>query len=83
MLGTNKPLDDSMSTNSKKQYPEPLKLSGALDGYKYIDATPAIGREYPEVNLVEWLNASNADELIRDLAVTSKFILSSSPRKTS
>lgn len=70
-----------MSTNSKNQYPEPLKLSGVLDSYEYIDATPAIGREYPKVDLVEWLNAPNADELIRDLAVTSKFILSSSHRK--
>jgi hypothetical protein len=71
-----------MSTDSKNQYPQPLKLSGALDGYEYIDATPAIGREYLKVDLVEWLNASNADDLIRDLAVTSKFILSSSQRKT-
>ncbi|SPJ71412.1 related to taurine dioxygenase [Fusarium torulosum] len=59
-----------MSTNSKNQYPEPMKLSGALDDYEYIDATPAIGREYPKADLVEWLNASNADELIRDLAIT-------------
>lgn len=59
-----------------------MKLSGALDDYEYIDATPAIGREYPKADLVEWLNASNADELIRDLAITSKSILSSLHRKT-
>jgi hypothetical protein len=75
-------IDDNMSTNSKNQYPEPLKLSASLDNYEYIDATPTIGREYPKVDLAEWLNASNADELIRDLAITSKSILSSLHRKT-
>ena len=51
---------------------EPLQLSGALDQYEHFDVTPVIGREYPKANLVEWLNAPNADELIRDLAITSK-----------
>lgn len=51
---------------------EPLKLSGALDQFKYFDSTPVIGREFVDVDLAEWLRAPNSDELIRDLAITSK-----------
>jgi hypothetical protein len=55
------------------RYPEPLTLSGALDQFKYEESTPVIGREYSDVNLVDdIINAKNADELIRDLAITSK-----------
>lgn len=49
---------------------EPLKLSGALDQFKYFDSTPVIGREFVDVDLAEWLRAPNSDELIRDLAIT-------------
>ena len=51
---------------------EPLKLSGALDHIKFFDSTPVIGREFEDVNIVELLNAPNSDELLRDLAITSK-----------
>jgi hypothetical protein len=51
---------------------EPLKLAGVLDQYKSFDVTPVIGREYIDGNLKEWLRAPNSDELIRDLAITSK-----------
>lgn len=51
---------------------EPLKLSGALDKYEHFDVTPVIGREFVDVNLVELLRAPDSDELIRDLAITSK-----------
>lgn len=51
---------------------EPLQLSGALDAQESFDVTPVIGREFPKANLVEWLNAPNADDLIRDLAITSE-----------
>ena len=50
---------------------EPLKLSGALDQFKYFDSTPIIGREFVDVDLAEWLRAPNSDELLRDLAITS------------
>lgn len=55
-------------------YPrEPLKLSGALDEFEFEDATPVIGREYINVNIVDdLLNAPNADARIRDLAIISK-----------
>lgn len=48
------------------------KLSGALNSYESFDVTPVIGREFPSANLVEWLDAPNSDELIRDLAITSE-----------
>ncbi|KAL7623174.1 hypothetical protein AAE478_006855 [Parahypoxylon ruwenzoriense] len=48
---------------------EPLKLSGALDQFKQFDVTPAIGREFAEVDLAEWLRAPNSDDLLRDLAI--------------
>ena len=56
------------------QHREPLKLSGALNGVDYFDVTPCIGREYKGVDLAEWLKAPNSDELLRDLAITSKLI---------
>ncbi|KAF1814347.1 taurine catabolism dioxygenase [Eremomyces bilateralis CBS 781.70] len=49
---------------------EPLKLSGALDQFQQFDVTPVIGREFVDVDLAEWLNAPNSDELLRDLAIT-------------
>lgn len=53
-------------------YPQPLKLTGALEKFKYEDATPVIGREY-DLNIVDDLmNAPNADELLRELAITSE-----------
>lgn len=54
------------------QHKEPLKLSGALDHFESFDVTPTIGREFVGVNLAKWLKAPNSDELIRDLAITSK-----------
>lgn len=53
---------------------EPLKPDGVLDEYKSFDVTPVIGREFPDAQLVDWLNAPNADALIRDLAITSMYL---------
>ncbi|KAK3352883.1 hypothetical protein B0T25DRAFT_195848 [Lasiosphaeria hispida] len=58
------------SVASKKATRQPLQLSGALDTYESFDSTPIIGREFPSANLVEWLDAPNSDELLRDLAIT-------------
>ncbi|KAI1337456.1 taurine dioxygenase family protein [Xylariaceae sp. FL0016] len=51
---------------------EPLKLSGALEkAFTYEETTPAIGREFPSLNIVDQLlNVPNSDELLRDLAIT-------------
>ncbi|KAK4503110.1 hypothetical protein PRZ48_006537 [Zasmidium cellare] len=48
----------------------PLKPTGVLDHYEHFDLTPVIGREFPNVDLVEWLKAPNADELLTELAYT-------------
>lgn len=54
------------------QYPSPLRFNGALDRFDSEDTTPAIGREFINVNIVDdLLNAPNSDELIQDLAITS------------
>lgn len=60
------------TTTKGSSFPQPLKTSSSIDAYESFDVTPVIGREFPKANLVEWLNAPNADELIRDLAITSK-----------
>lgn len=48
---------------------EPLKPTGALDKYAQFEVTPVIGRQYGSVQLRELLQASNSDELIRELAI--------------
>ncbi|WAO85907.1 TauD domain-containing protein [Fusarium falciforme] len=63
-------VEADIPVHSKSQSREPLKLSGALKDVQHFDVTPAIGREFPKANLVEWLEAPNSDELIRDLAIT-------------
>lgn len=59
---------------------EPLQLKGALSGYEQFDVTPCIGREFRNVDLAEWLRASNSDELLRDLAITSESTLDTKRR---
>lgn len=66
--------DYTLPVRSKSQHKEPLKLSGALEAHESFDVTPIIGREFPKAKLVEWLDAENSDELLRDLAITSKSI---------
>lgn len=54
----------------------PLQPSNALDKFKYEDTTPEIGREFLGVDIVDdLLNAPNADDVLRDLAITSKSML--------
>lgn len=66
------PIHPSPSEQKGPSYPEPLKLSGALKQFSYEDTTPVIGREFHNVNIVDDLmNNANADELLRDLAITS------------
>lgn len=54
---------------------EPLKLRGALDKFEQFDVTPVIGKEFSNVDLAEWLRAPNSDDLLHDLAITSKLKL--------
>ncbi|KAF2481748.1 alpha-ketoglutarate-dependent sulfonate dioxygenase [Neohortaea acidophila] len=56
---------------SSKPLRQPIKASGVLDKFGWEDATPVIGREFPTLNIVDDIfNAENADELLRELAVT-------------
>lgn len=61
----------------KSRNTAPLKKSGALDAaFEFEDITPVIGREYLSARIVEdILEAENADELLRDLAITSESAL--------
>ncbi|KAI9047268.1 hypothetical protein LZ554_008719 [Drepanopeziza brunnea f. sp. 'monogermtubi'] len=69
-VDSHSPRDDSSSTKSRNE--GPLKKTGALDAaFEFDDVTPTIGREYLTAQIVEdILNAANADELLRDLAIT-------------
>ncbi|KAK6614450.1 TfdA family Taurine catabolism dioxygenase TauD [Botrytis cinerea] len=61
--------NDNTKTDSTSQE-KWVKSTGVLDQFESFDVTPVIGREFPDVNLVEWLQAPNADELLRELALT-------------
>ncbi|THH00996.1 hypothetical protein EW145_g7000 [Phellinidium pouzarii] len=51
--------------------PAPLKLGTSLDSIKKSNSTPLIGTEFARgVQLSELLKAPNADEIIKDLAIT-------------
>ncbi|KAI7784114.1 hypothetical protein LA080_010426 [Diaporthe eres] len=63
-------IDVDRPIRSKAEHKQPLKLSGALEPFESFDVTPVIGREFPKANLVDWLDAENSDELLRDLAIT-------------
>ncbi|KAK5123670.1 hypothetical protein LTR85_002306 [Meristemomyces frigidus] len=70
----------SVSLKSQNEHPKnnatsyatngPLKPTGALHKYDSFDLTPVLGREFPEANLVGWLQSPNADELLKELAYT-------------
>lgn len=51
---------------------EPFKLKGLLDKDKSFKSTPIVGTEFPDASLVEWMKAPNSDEILRDLAITSR-----------
>lgn len=59
-------------TGHTTMHRKPLQLSGALDGTDYFDVTPCIGREFRNVDIAQWLQAPNSDDILRDLAITSK-----------
>ncbi|KAK3384666.1 TfdA family taurine dioxygenase [Lasiosphaeria ovina] len=48
----------------------PLKAGTSIDHLSYVDVTPIIGREYPTASLKAMLDADNAEEQLRDLAIT-------------
>jgi hypothetical protein len=50
----------------------PLVYSGSLDTYPHKDVTPVIGREFDGLQVIELLESSQSDQLIKDLATTGK-----------
>ena len=72
--GSQKHEDDTLEAPANKFAPrydhkEPLRSSGLIDQFNHFDSTPSIGTEFPDANLVDWINAPNSDQLIRDLAI--------------
>lgn len=65
------PSKDGSTTKSRNK--EPLKKSGSLEAaFDFEDITPTIGREITAQIVEDILNAPNADDLLRDLAITSE-----------
>lgn len=62
------------ATNDTKLIKEPFKLCGLLDEYESFSVTPVIGTEFTDANVAEWLKADNSNDLIRELAITSKAV---------
>lgn len=65
---------NNVSENTTKNVNKgPLRKTGVLDSsFPFDEITPVIGREYPSLNIVDnILNSPKADELLRDLAITS------------
>jgi len=58
------------TNGSKTLKREPLKRGTSIDHLEYVDVSPIIGREYPTAKLKDMLNAPNAEEQLRDLAIT-------------
>lgn len=48
----------------------PLTKGSSIDYLEYVDVTPVIGREYPTARIKDMLAADNAEEQLRDLAIT-------------
>lgn len=48
----------------------PLTKGQSIDHLEYVDVTPIIGREYPTARIRDILAADNAEEQLRDLAIT-------------
>jgi hypothetical protein len=60
----------SATSSAKKVERQPLKSSGSLDHFAKNDLTTVIGTEFrDEVQLVQFLEAPNSDDLLRDLAL--------------
>jgi alpha-ketoglutarate-dependent taurine dioxygenase len=49
---------------------QPLKPNGALEGFKTFEVTPAIGQEFPDVQIKDIIVAPNSDEILQEFART-------------
>jgi hypothetical protein len=56
--------------NATQDVRKPVQATGVLDSLSYEDLTPAIGRAFENVNIIDdIMNAENADERLRELAL--------------
>ena len=60
------------AVTSKSNDRIPLKLSGALKPFKQFDLTTVIGTQFENINLTKILHSPECDQIIRDIAITSK-----------
>ena len=67
-------VDSGVEVNGRatSKLTEPLRYSGSLEQYNYVDVTPAIGREFPKLQVSDVLSD---DAKIQDLAITGEFRL--------
>lgn len=54
-------------------YPQPMTGTGSLDGFEQLINSPAIGLEFPEIDLVEVMERPDSDRLLRDLSIMSQY----------
>jgi hypothetical protein len=57
------------AAETSTMYKEPLLSTGPLDKFTSFEVTPAVGREYPSLQLSDLMKSSNRDQFIRDLAI--------------
>lgn len=58
------------SVSANKLVREPLQKGDSIAHLEYTDVTPIIGREYATASLKSMLDAPNASDQLRDLAIT-------------
>ncbi|KAA8649549.1 hypothetical protein EYZ11_006627 [Aspergillus tanneri] len=58
----------SISSSYPASYP-PFPDSGSLQGHKLVHLTPAIGSEFRDVDVTQWLHEPNSDQILRDLSL--------------
>jgi hypothetical protein len=59
--------------NATQDMRKSVQATGILDSLSYEDLTPAIGRAFEDVNIIDdIMNAENADDRLRELALISK-----------
>jgi alpha-ketoglutarate-dependent taurine dioxygenase len=62
-------IDSNLLNGGKPVYKvEPLKSNGALDHVKNFEVTPAIGQEFPEIQIKDIISAPNSDEILQEFA---------------
>jgi hypothetical protein len=66
-------------SDARPRISRPLEYSGSLDRYQNQDLTPVIGREYEGLQVAEILQSPDRDQLIQDLAATSRLNQALSP----